>query len=302
MLKFSLAGYYSHYKSNMALLVTYRAKREWFFDDIEIDSVFGCLPATLWSGCRIIAPNNYCNPYKAEIYDLRDDYYSVDVNLRHTYTNGCLTPEMFLDYRCLEWTRACEKPGNSIILVDPNLKEFLHERFPQYSFIWSTSLCLKDIDKINELSKEDMVVLDYTFNYSNKFEKLKHPENIEVMLSEACRDNCPYRSDHYNTESKIIINDEKTRHLLLECKDYDFKRPISFYDLLKDHKATLNNEQIRELNSKYNLTHFKIAGRDYSELNYIESLMYYLVKPEYRDHLRILLLREVYGDILKPGL
>ena len=294
MIKYSLAGYYSHYHSNMALLVTYRTHPEWFYDNIKIDSVYGCLPNTPWGGCRIINPKPWCNPATTEIYDLRDSYYDMGIKMRHTYTNSQMTEDVYYDYRTLNWTAACHKEGNSIILVDKNLKDFLSKKFPLYNFVWSTSLCCKDINKINELSEKDMVVLDYTLNSSDIFSKLEHPQNIEIMLSEACPDNCPYRYEHYQTESKYILNREKDRDIILTCV-HPKKRYPTFYDYLVQNKATLTVEQINELHNKYKIENFKIAGRDYDEITYIESLMYYLVKPEFRDKTRQLILLEVFN-------
>lgn len=295
MIKFSIAGYYRHYKSNIALLTIYRTHRNWFYDNIEIDSVYGCLPGMLWSGCRIIPINADCNPYNNEIYRMRDEYYSLGITLRHTFQNCALTPEMFQDYRSLQWTAACEREGNAIILTDNNLKEFLQKRFPKYSYIWSTSLCLKDINRINQLSEDDMVVLDYSLNTSPKLQEILHPHNIEIMLSEDCQDNCPLRKQHYELESRIIINDESSRNEILEClMKKTQKNASTFYQKLHQNQATLTNEQIIKIYNDYGINHFKIAGRDYTELNYIESLVYYLVKPEYRDHLRQLLLQEIY--------
>ena len=293
MIKYSLAGYYSHYRSNIALLTIYRLHPDWFYDNIEITSVYGCLPAMPWSGCRIINPKTWCNPVTADIYNLRDAYYELGVNLRHTYTNSQLTENIFQDYRSLQWTEACHKEGNSIILVDEKLKTFLHEKFPLYNFVWSTSLCCKDIDVINKLSQHDMIVLDYNLNYSGIFDQLKNPQNIEIMLSESCPDNCPYRYSHYQIESRFILNEEKDRNLVLTCL-HPKTRHATFYDYLEKNKATLTVEQINELNQKYGLENFKIAGRDYDEVTYIESLMYYLIKPEHKDYVRQLMLLETF--------
>ena len=115
------------------------------------------------------------------------------------------------------------------------------------------------------------------------------------MLSEDCQDNCPLRKQHYELESRIIINNESSRDEILEClMKKTQKNASTFYQKLHQNQATLTNEQILKIYNDYGINHFKIAGRDYTELNYIESLVYYLVKPEYRDHLRQLLLQEIY--------
>lgn len=294
MIKYSLAGYYSHYRVNMMILLFYRFHPEFFYDNIQIDSVFGCLPAEPWSGCRIITPKTWCNPVTRDIYDLRDSYYDMGVKLRHTYTNSQLTEDVFHNFRSLQWTEACHKEGNSIILVDERLKKFLHERFPLYNFVWSTSLCCKDLNKINELSKEDMVVLDYNFNTDTEaLKSLENPKNIEIMLSEACPDNCPYRYKHYQVESRHILNAEKDKDEILTCYLTHVKYN-TFYDMLRRNNAILTLEQVNDLHDKYGFENFKIAGRDYNPITYTESLMYYLVKPEHKDYVRQMMLLEYF--------
>jgi hypothetical protein len=138
-----------------------------------------------------------------------------------------------------------------------------------------------------------MVVLDYNLNYANIFSQLEHPQNIEIMLSEACPDACPFRYDHYQVESRHILNAEKDRYEVLTCAHPKI-RYSTFYDYLKKNKATLTVEQINDLHDTYGLENFKIAGRDYDEITYVESLIYYLIKPEYKDYVRQLILLEIF--------
>lgn len=297
MIKFSLGGYYRKYRPNIIILTLYNLHKEWFRDNIEIDSVYGCLPGCPWNGCRIIYPHPFVNPYNSDIYRMRDEYYELGVALRHTYANQVLPKEAFYDFRTLQWTEACEKEGNSIILVNPELKDFLHERYPLYNFIWSTSLCLKDLNEINHLSEHDMLVLDYNFNTKEEaLAQLKHPENIEIMLSENCKDNCPYRYKHYTVNSQTILNAEEHRHQNLHCLWGGQRTPMTFAEKLNNNHATLTFEKVEELYNKFGISHFKIAGRDYPDISYIESLVYYLVKPEYQNHVRELTLMELYGE------
>lgn len=297
MIKFSLGGYYRKYRPNIIILTLYNLQRQWFRDNIEIDSVYGCLPGCPLNGCRIIYPHSYVNPLTADIYRMRDEYYELGVSLRHTYANQVLPKEAFYDFRTLQWTEACEKKGNSIILVDPELKTFLQEKFPLYDFIWSTSLCLKDTEEINRLSENDMVVLDYGLNTKPEIlSQLTHPENIEIMLSENCKDNCPHRYQHYTVNSQTILNAEEHRYQDLHCLWNKQRNPMTFVEKLNNHAATLSIEQIEDLYYTYGFNHFKIAGRDYPDISYVESLIYYLIKPEYQNHVREMVLMELYGQ------
>lgn len=299
MLNFSLAGYYAQYRVNIPFLFIFKAHPEWFREMVNIDSVYGCLPGLPWCGGRIIGISSHTNPFNSEIYRLRDEYYDLGVTLRHTYTNKLLTPEILMDYRSNLWTQACEKAGNSIIVSDAQVKKYLQEKYPKYSFIWSTCLCCQDIDVINDLSKNELLVLDYNYNTSNIFSKIKYPENIEILLSEDCPPGCSYRKTHYDKESAYILNNEKDRYADRTCQYYS-KHPRQpnglkmFNCILQNNSATLSFEKIKALHDNYGITHFKLAGRDYHEIMYVESLMYYLIKDEYRDYVRELLLTEIF--------
>lgn len=297
MLNFSLAGYYSQYKVNIPLLFIFKTHPEWFKEEVNIDSVYGCLPGLPWCGGRIIGFQDHTNPFNSDIYRMRDDYYELGVALRHTYTNKLLTEEVLTDYRSILWTQACEKEGNSIIVADEKVKDYFQKKFPKYNFIWSTCLCCKDIDKINQLSENELLVLDYNYNTSEIFSQLKHPENIEILLSEDCPPGCPYRKEHYNKESIYLLNKEEDRYADRTCQYYT-THPRSglrlFNSILQKNPATLSYDKIKALHDNYGITHFKLAGRDYHEIMYVESLMYYLIKTEYRDYARELLLTEIY--------
>ena len=294
MIKFSLAGYYSKYVLNTMILALYKTNRHYFYDNIEIESVYGTLPGLIWTGCRFIYPIQEINPYSSEIYDMRDAYNDFNIKLRHTFTNSELTEDMLLDYRGNSWLKACEKEGNGVIVATELMAEYIRKNYPTYEIIWSTSCNLTDIDKINELSEQDMVVLDYSFNTDKKsLAKFTHPENLEILCAEYCIDNCPQRQEHYKFHSKMILNAEKDRRVESACPFFSPYKS-NFYEILKTRDHVLTHEQVEELYNLYGINHFKLNGRALSVIDYVEVMMYYLIKPEYRDYARMLMLLGYY--------
>lgn len=287
MIKFSLPGYYIHYEINMMLLSLYKIKRHYFKKEIEITSFYDSLPHLIWNGCRILSEGQVINSLSSDIYSMRDSYYDFGMTLRHTFTNNALTPEMMYDYRSNQWAAACEKEGNAVIVGSEMMANYIREKYPKYDIIWSTSIGIKDINTINKISEKDMVVLDYTLNRNeNTLSKLTNPKNIEILCAEYCIDNCPHRKEHYNATNKIIINQEGEK---------DFKCPFytgeqNFYYYLKHSKHILTYEDILILNKKYNIENFKLNGRSVHWIAYIEILVYYLIKNEYKDYVRQMLL------------
>lgn len=287
MINFSLPGYYIHYDINMMLLSLYKLKRHYFRDEIRITSFYDSLPHLIWNGCRILSEGQTINSLSSDIYSMRDSYYDFGMTLRHTFTNNALTPEMMYDYRSNQWTQACEREGNGVIVSSELMGEFIRKKYPKYNIIWSTSIGIKDIEKINKLSEKDMVVLDYTLNKNHEvLSKLSNPKNIEVLCAEYCIDNCPYRKEHYYATNKAILNQEGTK--IFECPFYTGEQ--NFYYYLKNTNHILTYEDILFINKKYGIENFKLNGRSVHWIAYIEILVYYLIKDKYKDYVRQILL------------
>lgn len=294
MIKFSLAGYYSKYVLNTMILALYKTNRHYFYDNIEIESIYGTLPGLIWTGCRFIYPIQEINPYSSEIYDMRDAYNDFNIKLRHTFTNSELTEDMLLDYRGNSWLKACEKDGNGVIVATELMAEYIRKNYPTYEIIWSTSCCIQDIETVNKLSEKEMVVLDYTYNTNdNLLRQIKYPENVEILCAEYCIDNCPMRKQHYKVHSDMILNAEKNRYLDTSCNFYS-QLKSNFYQILEARDHVLTHEQIEKMYNTYGINHFKLNGRALSAIDYIEILVYYLIKPEYRDYVRHLILLGYY--------
>lgn len=296
MIKFSLAGYYSKYTLNSMILALYKTNREVFYDNVEIESVYGSLPGMVWTGCRFIPQIPEVNPYSSAIYDLRDMYNDFGIQMRHTFTNSELTEDMLLDFRCNEWLRACEQEHNGVIVTTELLANYVREKYPKYDIIWSTSCGLTDIEKINKLSETDLVVLDYSFNTDkNALKNFKNPHNLEILCAEYCIDNCPMRQAHYKVHSQMILNEEKNRYMETTCP-YSSPYHSSFYEILEARDHVLTHEQVEELYNEYGICHFKLNGRVLTTIDYIEIMMYYLIKPEYRDRVRMNMLLGFYEE------
>ena len=84
----------------------------------------------------------------------------------------------------------------------------------------------------------------------------------------------------------------------------------NFYEGLRQRKE--NNLTFEELYKDYydmGFRHFKLVGRNEFNFYVLESLVYYLVKPEFRDEVRadvatyfIEYMIQAYGGTIKPAL
>ena len=288
MIKFSLPGYWLKYNLNTLLLNLYQTEREKFYDDIIIDSFYDSFPC-VWNGGRYLdGKTNYEN-----IVNTINFYNSQNFSLRHTFTNSLLQNEDLNDVLCNQICFLSENSLNGINCNSIILNEYIKKHYPKFYHIHSTTKGITDISKINELSNNDIVVLDYRFN--NCFEKLQqlhNPYNIEILLAEACIDNCPQRDMHYSTYSanqKYLASD------YFPC-EYGCDTDYFYYEYIPKRQHYISIQDIREYYLPLGLYQFKISGRTDNDINLLERYVHYLVKPEYQDEIRNRILLQLYPD------
>jgi hypothetical protein len=280
MILFSLPDYYGFFNLNLALLDIMESQREKFYDDIVVDSIYGSFPC-IWNGGRFYEGGTSFG----NIIATTTPFTERGISLRHTFTNCLLTEEHLKDTLC---NKICELTHNSLHGANVNsilLKEYLEEKYPDFYIMWSTTLCTKDLAQINSLSEKNLLVLDYNLN--NNFEflaKLEHPENIEILVCETCIPNCPNRKEHYLHESNCQLFNETSHY------DCPWVNNSTFYAGAYQQPHYVSIDNIRQNYLPLGINKFKIMGRGRPAIETIENYVNYLVKPEYKDDLRIQLL------------
>lgn len=293
MIKFSIPDYYGHADLVFKFLDLQQMYPHYFYDNRIIDSAYG-LPANLiWNGGRIFNRTNLCQQQAYEMFDAYAQY--ENFHLRHTCTNCMLTEELYLDHNCNTWIKYCEREGDSIIIYDDKLMEYLKTKYPKYTYIISTTKRIDDIKIYNEYSKNNLTVLDYRFNHDEDFlKKLEYPQNIEILCAESCIDNCPNREEHYRSISISQLN--TPNHPYYVCPFATDENNISvFYDKIMKRNHAITNEYIDYLYNTYGFCNFKISGRITMLPIYVESICYYLVKPEYRNTINNIVMQNILG-------
>lgn len=287
MIKFSLPGYWIKYRLNMILLNIYQNERNKFYDDIIIDSFFDSFPC-VWNGGRVTEGFTNLKNIEATVAPYRD----MGIGLRHTFTNSFITEESLKDQLGNVICQLTESPLNGINCNSDLMANYIKEKYPQFYLIWSTTLGITDIDKINELSQDRLLVLDYELN--NNFEvlsQLKNSYNIEILVGESCIDNCPNRQNHYMTISK------QQKYLSpggFECPN-NCDGNWDYYNYIPKRNHYISIDDIREKYVPLGFTQFKISGRKDSDINNIERYVNYLIKPEYKDEIRNRMLLTLFG-------
>lgn len=147
--------------------------------------------------------------------------------------------------------------------------------------MWSTTKGVNSLEETNELSKDRLTVLYYGMNNTTALQKLEHPDNIEVLVSEACIENCPNRMNHYKSIGQLqLLQPSEPFKCPYGCESYFYyEKPVT-----RDHYVSIDD--IREVYLPLGINKFKIGGRQDHPVNLIENYVNYFVKPEYRDDIR----------------
>jgi collagenase-like PrtC family protease len=289
-----------HADLNINLIDMIKEHPEYFYDGVEIASCFGCFGPALWNGGRALAGNA---PYE-RITAVIEAFNSRNVPIRYTFTNPTLEEKDLKDPFCNRLCKIAENGLNEIIVNVPFLEDYVRENYPKYPLISST---VKQIENYDDLMREfekdyKLVVLDY--NWNNDFEKLeKIPRELrsrcEILICPYCTPHCKRRGEHYRVLgesqrncSKQIVTNARTNYVSPMKEAIEFKCPNTGYNFyqIQQYSTFVKKEDIYGIYLEMGFSNFKIEGRVLAAPNVVESYVYYMAKPEYRDRVRLELL------------
>lgn len=286
---FYLPDFYTFFNLNYNLCKLLNTHPEYFYN-IKIKSIYGCFPGQIWNGGRYIPlPKTDID----NIYNTIKSFNDIGVSIRFTYTN-CLIDNTHLDnILCNTITLLGNNNLNEILCNNEILETYLRNTYKSYSYILSTTKGIIDNNDIEKLcEKYDLVIPDYKIN--NKFEileNIKDKSKIELLLNAYCSEDCIVRQIHYYRLSKYNLGYNDDNETALDCK-----RLSNFYEVLKSPLTI----KVEDLYTKYydmGFRHFKIEGRTESIADIVDSYVYYMVKTEYRDYIRNILLKYQFNQL-----
>lgn len=296
-IKFHLPDFAVHYHFNRVFIALLKQFPQYFHDGLEIASVYGTFPQSLWNGGRIVNGVFDRNTVKIVVRE----FDKLGIPLRFTFSNPEITEEDLKDDFCNFVLRTAQNGKNGVIVVSPVLEEYIRTKYPDYKITSSTCKRITDTQKMNEeVAKDyDIVVLDYDFN--NRFDVLENiadKSKCEILVNACCQANCPRRSQHYSdigrmqkalcqylkTNQKVPFDPEKYG---VKDENSDYCQYMKF-DLAdsKAHSTHISPEAILEKYVPMGFNQFKIEGRTFNAFTLAEYYLYYMVKPEYLDRVR----------------
>lgn len=288
MINFYLPNFYEW---NYRIINTYfieniREHPEWFYDNIQIGAVYGTFPGVAWNGGRAMVGTTTVE----EICDTIIHYWNLQVPIRFTYTNTLIKEEHLQNSYANIVTGLAENGLNEILVNSPVLEDYLREEYPNYKFLSSTTKCLLNKDDIlNEADKYYLTVLDYRKNPDLDFlASLPDKHKYELLINAYCDPNCLFRAQHYDRLSQLQL-ENSMENGDIECRGLKH----SFFEAL-NLPTVIKVDDLYSTYVNLGFSHFKIEGRTINIADILESYLYYMVKPEYKDNVRYNVLKQLF--------
>ncbi len=293
-IRFHLPDFYNFAYLHLALIDMIKENPEYFREGVEIASVYGCFPPSPWNGGRNI---NGCANEKV-MEEILHEFNSRGVPCRFTLTNPLLEEKHMSDKFSNTMLKLADNGLNEAIVNTQVMEDYMRENFPKFKLTSSTCKQIRTMEGvIAELEKDySLVVLDY--NWNNKFDELekipeKYRSRIEVLINAYCFPDCKRRGEHYR-----YLGDQQIRRSTINAMgsmpgisvQYEqFECPAlekTFLETL-EYSTHVPPENVFGKYAEMGFEHFKIEGRAMHPLNVIESIVYYMAKPEYKDLVRL---------------
>ncbi len=294
-MKFHIPDIFKHWELNLMLIDMIKEHPEYFYDGVEIASCYGCFPPALWNGGRALGGRIPMNQVSYIIKEFNDR----NVPVRYTFTNPTIKEKDLKDDFCNKLCKEAENGFNEVICNVPLLEEYIRKTYPKFPLVSSTCKQLEEYDALMAEFEKDykLVVLDY--NWNNDFERLeKIPQELrercEILINPYCVPHCKRRGEHYKVlgecQRKASTAPLMGGQRIMDTAN-EFNCPNARYNFyqITGYSTFVSRESIEKY-KEMGFCHFKIEGRVLDHANVIESYVYYMVRPEYRDKIRLELL------------
>lgn len=281
---FHLPGLFEFYDFYKVFLLVFREHRDYFYDWVTIDSIYGAPADCLWGGGRVgFGENSF-----REVFSLLREN---GISARLTFSNSLLQPEHLKDKKCNELCqKLCEggKGANGVIVHSDLLLDYLKVEFPELYFVSSTTKVLVDFDDfVGELNRDEFKYVVPDFRLNKKFDDLKmlsqvQKDKVEFLCNECCWFGCKDRKFCYENVSRKSLGEN--------CGDFICKAPggnmgYSFSKAM-ENPGFIGVEDVRRVYVPLGFSNFKIEGRGLGSAMILEFLLHYLTKPEFQLKVR----------------
>lgn len=273
--KFHLPGLFEFNELYKRFIPLYFENREYFYDFVDISSIYGCPQDYIWSGGRFGGVDDI-----DEILELLNKY---NISARLTFSNSLINEKHLNDKKCNELvSKLTNKDG--VIIYSDLLLNYLKKNYPDLYFVSSTTKTLTAFnDLLKELRNDDFKYVVPDFRLNKSFDKLNslsqvEKDKVEFLVNECCYIGCNKRKECYENVSKQILDDSVNDFM---CESPDSSEGYIFSKAMLN-PSFISIDDIKDIYLKNGFTNFKIEGRSLGSAVVFEMLLYYLVKPKYQ--------------------
>ena len=295
------------------LLISLMEKHpEVFYENIRIGAIYGTFPGAIWNGGRTVL--GQCDAMQMEY--VLSEFNGRGIPLRFTFTNSLIGQEHLEDEFCnlclqlavgssskiREESDAIEsaKDGqgaaddgernivhNEVLVNSPVLEAYIRENYPSLPLISSTTKQIRSVEELaGELAKDYKLVVVYkAMNHDPALLTMPGRERLEILLDSFCMDHCPRSAEHYLAASQAQL---EGRELIFPTEGKCHAINRDFYDFFENESFVT----VEELYGRFcdaGFCHFKLDGRTFTDADVIESYVYYMVRPDYQERVRLIL-------------
>lgn len=294
-LYFHLPDYSGHFKLNYLFTTLLLDSPGMFYPNIAIGSVYGSFPNVIWNGGRVILGTfvplvDIQNVYRA--------FNNIGVPLRHTFTNRLLTEKECYDTYSNMIMKAGDNGLNQVLVNSEAFEAYVRKTYPKYPILSSTTKRILEISDLErESEKYHLTVIDYALNRNPDIFFLPHKERYELLVNAYCMDNCPRRAQHYHEMANDQLNFGHVHTEGYECEIGPCPYiGDDFFTAQENRKDTIHPEEIYDYYAEEGFQHFKIEGRTTNPFDVLESYVQYMVLPEYRDRVRLMVMKRLFME------
>jgi hypothetical protein len=284
-IKYTLPDFADSFQFNLVFVKLVKSNPVLLQDNVVIDSVYGCFPNCSLNGGRPFVREPYSHFL---IEDTFSSFAKLGVKCRLTLTNMLARKGDFQDSYNIDILEAAQKYGAEAIVYSDMVRDYVKEHYG-LKCVLSTTRLIDDIDEFNAMTRlYDYVVLNYNHGKDRTFiDAIKDKDKVEVMVNEYCALNCPRRQEHYLHNSEDQVN-----NVLRPYDCYANKIPVFLEHPSSDPVFFTDNEVVA-LHEETGIEYFKIVGRGIPFNVVLESYVYYLIKPEFREDVKTVILQSV---------
>lgn len=216
MINFALPGLWENSDLNQFVINFFKQYPEAKKENVNINAVYGNFPYCIWDGGRIFSSSYYAS--LEQIVNIKNFLAENNIALRLIFTNPVVEKVHHTDRFCNLVSTVCEDEKNEIVINNPELEDYLRNKYPKYSFISSTTKCNNWQNSLAEIKsgKYKFVCLDYNNNHKKDLLNLEEKNKVEFLCNAICPPGCPARKEHYKLNGLYYLNYLKN-YAMPEC-------------------------------------------------------------------------------------